>query len=45
MALAKEWQATHESPPRDPYDIQKQINESTEDGIKHAQGVSGKSAT
>ncbi|WP_086740754.1 hypothetical protein [Streptomyces glaucescens] len=45
MALAREWQATHESPPRDPYDIQKQINESTEDGIKHAQGVSGKSAT
>ena len=45
MALAREWQDTHESPPRNPYDIQKQINESTEDGIKHAQGVSGKSAT
>ncbi|WP_077796762.1 hypothetical protein [Streptomyces sp. JHA26] len=45
MALAEEWRGTRESPPREPYDVQKQINESAEDGIKHAQGVSGKQAT
>ncbi|MEU0848716.1 hypothetical protein ABZ387_12190 [Streptomyces flaveolus] len=45
MALAEEWRGTHESPPQEPYDVQKQINESAEDGIKHAQGVSGKQAT
>jgi hypothetical protein len=45
IALAEEWRDSRESPPPEPYAAQKQINESAEDGIKHAQGVSGKQAT
>ncbi|GAA3298061.1 hypothetical protein GCM10020295_32710 [Streptomyces cinereospinus] len=44
MALSDEWRGAHGLSAQEPFDTQNLINASAEDGIKHAQGVSGKQA-
>lgn len=42
MALAAEWEATHKRRGDTPFDAQTEIDSAANNGIEHAQGVSGK---